>query len=150
MAIAWASLFAVAVIVFWFLNLIGMPGNWLIAAASAFYAWLFPSEARTSVSWPTVGIVVGLAVLGEIAEFAASAAGVRKLGGSWPGTIFALMGSIVGSVTGIFAGFPMPVIGSLVAAIAFGGLGALAGAMLGEVAHGKSLDISLKIGKAAF
>ena len=41
-------------------------------------------------------------------------------------------------------------IGPLIAALLFAGLGALAGAMLGETIGGQSLAASWKIGKAAF
>jgi hypothetical protein len=45
---------------------------------------------------------------------------------------------------------PIPVIGSVVAAVLFAGLGAMAGAILGEVSAGQRLDTSWQIGKAAF
>lgn len=150
MSIVWAVLFILAVFLFWFMNLLGLPGNWMIVAAAALYAWLIPQDARTAIGWPAVGIVTGLALLGEVVEFAASVAGVKKLGGSWVGAIFALIGSVVGAITGIIVGIPVPVIGSLLAALLFSGLGAMAGAVLGETMRGQSLDASLQIGHAAF
>lgn len=150
MTIIWAALFLAAVVVFWFTNLLGLPGNWLIVGTAAVYAWLMPEDTRAAISWPTVGVMAGLAVVGEIAEFAASAAGVKRLGGSWTGAMFALMGSVVGAIAGIFVGVPIPIVGSLVAALLFGGLGALVGAMVGESLRGQSFDDSLRIGQAAF
>jgi len=94
--------------------------------------------------------VAGLAVVGEIVEFAASAAGVKKLGGSWLGAMLALVGSVLGSIVGIFGGIPIPLVGSLVAALLFGGIGALAGAIIGETMRGQSMESSVEIGKAAF
>jgi uncharacterized protein YqgC (DUF456 family) len=150
MAFLWASLLILVLIAFWFTNLLGLPGNWLIVAAAALYAWLIPEGSRAAIGWPTVGVVTGLALSGEIAELAASAAGVKKLGGSWFGAILALVGSMVGAITGVFVGVPVPVIGSLLAALLFGGLGALVGAVVGETLRGQSAGASLRIGHAAF
>ena len=37
MTFLWALLFILAVLVCWSLNLLGLPGNWLIVAATAVY-----------------------------------------------------------------------------------------------------------------
>jgi len=150
MSIVWALLLVLAVLVFWFMNLLGLPGNWMIVGAAALYAWLIPDNTRIAIGWPAVGVLTGLAVLGEVVEFAASAAGVKKRGGSWFGAILALIGSVIGALAGMVVGVPIPVVGSLLAAVLFGGLGALAGAMLGETMRGQSFDASLRIGQAAF
>ena len=47
-------------------------------------------------------------------------------------------------------GLPIPLVGSLAAAVVFGGLGALVGAVIGESSAGRDFDASLTIGKAAF
>jgi uncharacterized protein len=134
----------------WIAQLIGLPGNWLIVLAAAAYAWLFPDDSSLAISWHVVLALVALAVIGELAELAASAMGVAKAGGSRRGVVLAILGSIVGSVVGIVVGLPIPIIGSLAAAIVFGGLGALAGAVIAEQSLGRNLDSSLEIGKAAF
>ena len=51
---------------------------------------------------------------------------------------------------GAFVGLPIPIVGSLLAAVVFGGLGALVGAMAGESWKGRDFETSLEIGKAAF
>ncbi|MFL5330093.1 MAG: DUF456 domain-containing protein [Gemmataceae bacterium] len=150
MTLLWAVLFALAVLAFWCTNLFGVPGNWLIVAATVLYAWLIPPESRVAIGWPVVAVVTGLAVLGEIMELIASAAGVKKVGGSRLGAVLALFGSVAGAIVGIFVGMPIPVIGSMIAALLFAGLGALVGAMLGETIGGKSLAASWKVGQAAF
>jgi uncharacterized protein YqgC (DUF456 family) len=150
MIVVWAIVFALAVLAFWFTNLLGMPGNWLIVAASALYAWLIPDDSRAALSWEVVGVVAGLAVLGELVELIASAAGVKKVGGSKRGAILALLGSVGGAITGMIVGVPIPVIGSLVAAVLFAGVGAMLGAMLGETWKGRTADESWEVGKAAF
>lgn len=150
MTVVWAMLLIVAVLAFWFVNLLGLPGNWLIVATAALYTWLMPVESRLALGWPIVGLVAGLAVLGELVELAGSAAGVRKVGGSKRGALLALVGSVVGAMVGMFVGIPIPFVGSLFAALLFGGLGALLGAMLGESWKGRSFDQSWQVGQAAF
>jgi uncharacterized protein YqgC (DUF456 family) len=147
MSFFWALVFVVAVLLFWFTNLLGLPGNWLIVATAALYAWLLPGAA---VGWPVTGVVTGLALVGELVEFAASAAGVKRSGGSGCGAVLALVGSVIGAITGMFVGIPIPVVGSLVAALLFGGLGALCGAIVGETLMGRSLPASWNTGVAAF
>src|SRR3954465_578231 len=147
MTFFWAALFALAVLPLWSLNLVGLPGNWLIVAAAVVYAWLGPQDTRAALGWPTLGVLAGLAVVGEVSEFAAGAAGVKRLGGSWLGAIMALVGSVGGAVTGAVVGIPVPVVGPLLAALLFGGLGALVGAVVGETVRGKPLGASLSIGK---
>src|SRR5947209_15568990 len=150
MTFLWALLFILAVLVFWSLNLLGLPGNWLIVAATAFYFWLTSGPGSDGMRWTAVAIVTGLAIFGEIVELGASASGVKRVGGSRRGAVLALIGSVVGAMTGVFVGVPIPVIGSVVAALLFAGLGALLGAVLGEVTAGRSLADSWKIGRAAF
>jgi len=145
-AICLAGVLAVS----WVLQLLGLPGTWLIVAAAALYAWLVPADAWTAIGWWAVGFLVALAVLGEILEFVAGALGVTKVGGSRRGAVLAIVGSLAGAIVGLFVGLPIPVIGSLVSAVLLGGLGALAGAMLGEMWKGRDFDTSLTVGKAAF
>jgi uncharacterized protein YqgC (DUF456 family) len=150
MSILAAIALAVVTAVGWLSQLVGLPGNWVIVVAAAIYAWWMPADTRTAISWETVFVLAGLALLGEVLEFAAAAMGVTKAGGSRRGAVLALVGSIVGGVVGLFVGLPIPIIGSLAAALVFGGLGALAGAFLGESWKGRDFDASLDVGKAAF
>jgi uncharacterized protein YqgC (DUF456 family) len=150
MAVLSAILLAVFAIVSWLSQLVGLPGNWMLVVAVALYAWIVPSDGRADIGWQIVIVLVVLAVIGEIVEFVAAASGVTKAGGSRRGAVLALVGSIVGGILGLGIGLPIPVIGSLLAAVVFGGLGALAGAMLGESWKGRDFDSSLQIGKAAF
>ena len=62
----------------------------------------------------------------------------------------ALAGSIIGGIVGIFVGVPIPLIGSLVAVVLFAGLGAMAGAILGETWAGQDVDTSWRIARLAF
>ncbi|HEX4590861.1 MAG TPA: DUF456 domain-containing protein [Gemmataceae bacterium] len=150
MTFFWALLFVSAVLVFWSLNLLGLPGNWMIVAATVLYAWLTSTPGSGGLRWTAVAIVAGLAVFGEVVELAASAAGVKRVGGSRRGAVLALIGSVAGAMTGLFVGVPIPVIGSVIAALLFAGLGALLGGMLGELTAGRSLANSWRVGRAAF
>jgi uncharacterized protein len=150
MTFLWALLFVLAVLVFWSLNLLGLPGNWMIVAATVMYAWLISDDGSGIMRWTAVAIVTSLALVGELVELGASATSVRRVGGSRRGAVVALIGSVVGAITGLFVGVPIPVIGSVIAALLFAGLGAFLGAMLGELTAGRSLADSWKIGQAAF
>jgi uncharacterized protein len=148
--ILWAMLFVLAVFVFWSLNLLGLPGNWMIVAVTVLYALLLSKDGSGIMRWTIVAIVTSLALVGEVVELGASATGVRRVGGSRRGAILALIGSVVGAMTGLFVGIPIPVVGSVIAALLFAGLGAFLGAMLAELTGGRSLADSLTIGHAAF
>ncbi len=150
MTFLWALLFVLAVLIFWSLNLLGLPGNWMIVAATVLYAWLISEDGSGTLRWTAVAIVASLALVGELLELGASAAGVRRVGGSRRGAFLALFGSVAGAMTGMLVGVPIPVLGSVIAALVFAGLGALVGAMFGELTAGRSLANSWKIGKAAF
>ena len=102
------------------------------------------------LGWTVVAVILGLALLGELLEFPASAMGAVKGGGSKRGAALALGGSVVGGMVGLAVGVPIPLVGSLVAAVLFGGLGALLGAMVGETWKGRDLDQSWRVGKSAF
>ena len=150
MPFLWATLLILAMVLAWLLTLFGLPGNWLIVAAAAVYAYLVPPEAPFGIGWGTVGLLAALATLGELVEFLSGASRARKAGGSRRGTWYSLVGSILGGLLGIFVGLPIPVIGSVVAALLFAPLGALAGAVLGERSEGREGAEAWRIGQAAF
>ncbi len=152
MDIFWAVLLVCVALLLWALNLINLPGNWLVMGAAGLYAYLTPAGGRADVGWPVVIALLVLAVVGEVIEFAAGAAGAARVGGSRRSAVLALRGSRVGGVAGIFVGaaIPIPLIGSLIGALLLGGLGALLGAVAGERWKGRPLDASLRVGQAAF
>lgn len=134
---------------FWTLTLLGMPGNWGLLALAAGVAYFAPGEHSIGVEIVALGSIFALAVVGEIVEFFAGAAGVNQLGGSRKGTVLALVGSIVGAVVGLFVGTPIPIVGNVIAALFFGGLGAFGGAVAGERWDGKEWDVAVRIGWGA-
>lgn len=150
MTFLWGLLFVLAVLFFWSLNLVGLPGNWLIVLATVLYAWLTSKLDSFGLGFAAVAVVTALAVFGEILELVASAIGVKRYGGSRRSAILALCGSLVGAITGLFVGIPIPVVGPVIAAILFAGFGAFGGAALGELAGGRSFEASWDVGWAAF
>ena len=145
-----AMLLLVLIFVFWLLNLLNLPGNWMISIATLVYMPLIPEDRRLAVTWPVIVALLLLAIWGELVEFAASAWGVTKAGGTRWGAGLALIGSIVGGIAGIFFGLPIPILGQILAALLFAGLGALVGAVAGERIAGRQFPESMQVGRAAF
>ena len=132
----------------WLATLIGMPGNWLmLAAISAFTYWVVPEHGAGAWSYTLSAAI--LALIGEVVEFCASAAGLAK-GGSKRGAALAMIGALIGSLVGAALGLPVPLIGSVIGIVLCSALGAMVGAVLGEVWKGKNLGLSVAIGRAAF
>ena len=132
------------------LNVVALPGNWMIVGGSALFAWLVKTADGGGISWPVVGVLLVLAILGEVAEFVAGLVGAAKHGASRRAMALSVVGSIVGSMIGVACGMPVPIIGPLMAAMLGGAIGAAAGAALGEDWKGRNLDDSLQVGVAAF
>ena len=128
---------------------LALPGNWIIVLLTALFAWLIHDPAGGGISWQCVVAVLVLAIVGEIVEFAAGAAGAARSGGSRRGMVLSLIGAVAGSLIGVAVGVPIPIVGSLVAAVGGGALGAFLGAFLGETWKGRSEEESLAVGKAA-
>ena len=103
------------------MNLAALPGNWWIVAGTALFCW-FSRNNEHYVSWYVFGILVGLAIIGELLEFAAGTAGAAKSGASRRAMALSVVGGIVGSIVGAVIGVPIPVIGSAIAAM-LGGAG---------------------------
>ncbi len=122
----------------WITNAFTLPGNWLIVGLAALFAWLMPAgEYGRGFGWITVGVLFFIALIGELIEFAAGAAGAAKHGASRRGMLLSIVGAIVGSIAGAAVGMPIPILGPLVAAVGGAAAGAFGGAYLGEMWKGK-------------
>lgn len=147
----WAILLVLASSISWLSTLITLPGNWFIAGFAALFAWLIPVTADgRGISWTTVAVLVGLAVLGEVIEFGASAAGAAKQGASKRGIALSMVGAIVGSLLGLTAGVPIPIVGPFVMALVGGAAGAFFGAYMGESWKGRPEEHRVAVGRGAF
>ncbi len=145
-----AMVLLVLIFIFWLLNLLNLPGNWMMSVATLMYMPLIPEDRHLAVTWPVVVALLLLATWGELVEFAASAWGVTKAGGTRWGAGLALIGSIAGGIAGVFFGLPIPILGQILAALLFAGLGALVGAVVGERIAGRQFPESMQVGRAAF
>jgi len=95
------------------LNLVSLPGNWLMLGVLCLAAALDP-QAR--IVWSFVGRMALIALAGEIFEFAAQIIGGKRGGASKAGNFGGVIGSILGAILGVPFGF---------------GLGGIVGALIG-------------------
>lgn len=142
-------LLCVANLASWSANLVSMPGNWLIVVVTAIYAYFFPEAASSGVGIYGIGILVVLAILGEVLEFVAGAAIAGKQGASRRAMALAVVGTMAGSVLGAIFTLPIPILGPILGAVFGGAAGAFAGAWLGELWKGKSHDQGMRVGTGA-
>ena len=114
---------------------LGLPGTWLQVLAVGIVTW--------RMDRPLLGfaIVVGLAVVGEIAETLSGQWGTRRFGGSRK----AAWGALLGGFAGLFVGAPIPVIGSLVMSF----IGTFVGAIGGEMWERGGIAPELRVGMGA-
>lgn len=113
------------------ITLVGLPGTWLMVGGAIVVTACNPLWNETPIwGWVTIGIVLGLAVCGEIFETAAAGLGSKAGGGTKRGMVGAIVGSMIGALALTFF-IPIPLVGTLIGAIA----GAFAGALLGELSH---------------
>jgi uncharacterized protein YqgC (DUF456 family) len=125
-----------------FVNLLGLPGLWLMVGAHAAFGWLTGWDVL--VGWPSVVAAVVIAAIAEVVEFAAGAAGSNAAGGSKRGMAGAVAGGLLG---GFFLTFlvPVPILGTIVGACA----GTFIGALAVELMVGKEVGHSTRIGIGA-
>ncbi len=123
-----------------FINILGLPGLWLMLAAAGIYAWV---TAGAFMGWGTLIALLVLALLAELAEFIAGAAGSKAAGGSKRGMAGAIVGGLVGGILG--TPIPIPIVGTIVGAC----LGAFVGAFIVERSIGRDTNESLQIGFGA-
>ncbi len=145
----WSTLLVLACAAAWVATIFTLPGNWCMVVLCALFAFLLPVEDGRGLSWTVVGLVGGLAALGELIEFAAGAAGAAKKGGSRRAMILSIGGAAVGSIVGALIGIPIPLVGPIIAAIGGGALGAFVGAYLGETWKGTGHEERVEISNAA-
>ncbi len=144
----WATLLVLVNAVWWFLNLLALPGNTLMVLSTGLVTWFTWDRGKgwnqQMFSIYTLVAVFVLAVFGEVLEFFAGAAGAKTAGGSAWGKFGAIIGAVAGAAGGTFL-IPIPVLGSLIGACG----GAFLGAYLLEVAGGKKTKPSLRSGAGA-
>lgn len=95
---------------------LGLPGNWLMLLVVA------AGAVADRVGLLTLGILVGVVIVAELAEFLL----VRAASGRYGGSSAAFWGAVAGGLIGAIVGAPVPLVGSLVAGVAGTFVGAAA------------------------
>lgn len=107
-----------------------LPGTPLIVAAALLHALV---TDFSPIGPGRLLLLAGLAALAYILEYVASAVGVKKFGGS----VWAIVGAVVGAAVGLFFGPPGLLIGPVIGAVA------------GELIKSGEVEHSLKAGFGA-
>jgi len=105
-----------------------LPGSPLILAGAVLYAW---HMQFTVVGWGDLIVLGVLALAGQGLDYAASALGAKKYGGSTWGMIGAGIGGTVGVIAANIIGLI---------------IGSFAGAVILELLQGGELKASMKVG----
>ena len=87
--------FIIALAVCWGMTIFGLPGNWLIVALTGLVLWAVPADSRLAIAPAVWGVLVALAVAGEIAELATGSAAAGVPGGTRRGALGAIGGAFL-------------------------------------------------------
>ena len=117
---------------------LGLPGLWLMVLGVIGFGWL---TGFRSVGAGMIGIVLGLAAIGEIIEAWIGFRLARRYGGSRRAGWGALVGGIVGAIIGV----PIPIVGSVVGAF----IGSFAGAAVFEYTRSRLGSTAVSAGWGA-
>lgn len=109
------------------LSVFGLPGNWLLLGLVALWDFLQPAG---HFGLAVYGLLVGLALAGELVELVVQLAGAKKYGATLQGNVGGFIGALAGAVLGVpfFLGF-----GAFLGAVA----GAYVGCYVFERLHGR-------------
>ncbi|MGH7891467.1 MAG: DUF456 domain-containing protein [Thermodesulfobacteriota bacterium] len=118
----------------------GLPGTFIILGASVLYGWY---GGFSDITVRVIILLVVLALAGELIEFLLGILGSKK----YESSNKAIVGSIIFGIIGAVMGAPFFFgIGAVIGAFA----GAFAGAILMELTQGKKMDEAIKSGWGAF
>lgn len=123
-----------------FIIFLGFPGTFLILGAALVFAWLGDFRA---ITWPFLGVLLGIALIAEGVEFALGAVAAGKFGSTKTGMIGAIVGAFV---AGLLATPILPPLGMILGAF----VGAFVGAVAFELAATGDWPRSLRAGYGAF
>ena len=129
------------------LNLLMLPGNWIMVASLCLFL-LIAGNPDTGPDWVTLLIVTTLAAAGEIIELFAGSAKAARAGATRRSILISLVASFVLSIAGTFV-VPIPIAGTALGAIGGAAVGAFAGAWIGEMWGGSKPDQRVRISQAA-
>ena len=115
------------------LNLLGLPGLWLMVVGHAVYGWM---TGWTLVWWQSCLAIPLLGLFAEFLELIAGAAGSKQAGGSKRSIVGAVGGGVIGGI--VFTPLiPIPVVGTVAGACigAFLGAAVLEASKVSETAE---------------
>jgi uncharacterized protein YqgC (DUF456 family) len=121
-------------------NILGLPGLWLMVAGYGAYA--LATGWDRYVGWPSLIAILVLGLVAEAVEFLAGAAGSKAAGGRTRGMIGAIVGAFVGAL--FLSIIPIPIVSQIVGAC----LGAFIGAGVMEFTD-RDLAHSFRVGVGA-
>src|SRR3954466_16267352 len=124
-----------------FINILTLPGLWLMAGAYGLYGWL--TGWNHYVGWPSFGAILALTVIAEGVELLAGGAGAKKAGASKRAMIGAVVGALLGA---IFLTIPFPIVGTIIGVC----LGAAIGAGVVEFMVRRDYHQSIDVARGAF
>ncbi len=123
-------------------NLLGLPGLWLMVAGVAGYGLL--TGMGTFVGWQVLVVLLVLALVAEVVEFFAGSVGAKNAGAGRLGMTGAVIGAFIGALVATPL-IPVPIVGTVVGAC----LGAFVGAAGLEIILKPDLFRALRIGFGA-
>jgi uncharacterized protein YqgC (DUF456 family) len=106
------------------LNIISLPGNWLMLLCAVLVSW---SSKWTAPSLVFLAIMLTVLLMGEVIETLGSLVGAKKFGASTMAAWAAIAGGLVGGLLGFL--IPIPLVGNIIGAI----LGAFLAAWIVEL-----------------
>jgi uncharacterized protein YqgC (DUF456 family) len=116
----------------------GLPGLWVIVLGVVGYGWLTDFQTMSATF---MGLIIALAVLGEVFESWVGFRFAQRYGGSSRAGWGALVGGLIGAIVGV----PIPVIGSVIG----GFVGAFLGAAVFEFTRARRTEGAVKAGWGA-
>jgi uncharacterized protein len=135
-------LLMVALIVGWLVNILGLPGLWVMVLAHLAYGWMTTWETHVGLS--SVIVLFLMATIAELVEFAAGAAGSAQAGGTKRGMLGAIVGGLVGGIVGSIL-IPIPIVGTIIGAVG----GSFCGAAVVERMINNDTQKALRVGIGA-
>ena len=139
---AWSLyiLWALALFASLLLTILGLGGNFFIVGLALLHAAL---TGFTPIGWWFLGLMLALAVVGEVIESLLGLVYTAARGVSRYGVAGAFVGGLVGASAGTSV---VPVVGTILGSF----VGAFAGALAGEYLRERNLEPSLRAGWHAF
>jgi len=137
---SWFFLWSLLLVTASLLVYLGLGGNFVIIGLALIHALVTGFDP---ITWKLLGVLLGLALVGEGIEFVVGTFYVAKQGASKAGVIGAFIGGLAGATLGNGL---IPVIGAVLGSF----VGAFCGAVAGEYYQRQRLEPSLQVGGHAF